>query len=233
MKVLALIPARGGSKGIKRKNLVPLNGKPLVSHSIKHALSCSLIDRIIVTTEDKEIKKISLDYGAEVIDRPEKLADDHVLDLPVFIHALEVLKKREKYIPDIIVQLRPTSPFRKPEWITDCIELLIKSPDADSVITVNQVGRHPYRMFEQIKGNRIQPIMNHRTDRPHIIDRHDLPLIYDYNCVIDITRPSTIYEKGCTVGDIIVPYVLDSKFCVDIDSPNDLKIAEKLFRSKS
>ena len=75
--------------------------------------------------------------------------------------------------------------------------------------------------------------MNHRTDRPHIIDRHDLPLIYDYNCVIDITRPSTIYEKGCTVGDIIVPYVLDSKFCVDIDSPNDLKIAEKLFRSKS
>ncbi len=229
MKVLALIPARGGSKGIKRKNLVPIKGKPLVAHSIEQALSCPLIERVVVSTEDKEIKEVSLDYGAEVIDRPKKLAEDHVLDLPVFIHALEVLKKREEYIPDIIIHLRPTAPFRKPEWITDCIELLTKNPDADSVITVNQVERHPYRMFEQVNENRVLPIMNHRAARPHIIDRHDLPVIYDYNCVIDVMRPRTIFERDCTVGDEIISYVIDSRFCVDIDSPIDLKTAQELF----
>jgi len=232
MKVLAIIPARGGSKGIIRKNLVPINGKPLVAYSIEQALFCPLIRRVVVSTEDKEIKEISLDYGAEVIDRPKKLAEDHVLDLPVFIHALEVLKKRKKYVPDIIIQLRPTSPFRKPEWITDCIELLIKNPDADSVITVNQVERHPYRMFEQIRENRIQPIMNHRANRPHIIDRHDLPQIYDYNCVIDVTRPRTIFGTDCIVGDAVIPYIIDSRFCVDIDSPIDLKTAEELFNKE-
>lgn len=232
MKVLAIIPARGGSKGIKRKNLVPINGKPLVAYSIEQALSCPQIGRVVVSTEDKEIKEVSLNYGAEVIDRPKTLAKDHILDLPVFIHALEVLKKREKYVPDIIIHLRPTSPFRKPEWIMDCIELLTKNPDADSVITVNLVERHPYRMFEQVKENRILPIMNHRATRPHIIDRHDLPVIYDYNCVIDVTRLRTIFERNCTVGDEVIPYIIDSKFCVDIDSPKDLSTAEELFEKE-
>ncbi len=119
MEVLAVVPARGGSKGIKRKNLVDFVGKPLVAYSIEHALACSSITRTIVSTDDEEIARVSGALGAEVpFMRPRELAEDHVLDLPVFIHALEFLAKKENYSPDIVVHLRPTTPYRKPEWIT-------------------------------------------------------------------------------------------------------------------
>jgi len=120
MNIIAIIPARGGSKGIPRKNLVDVNNKPLIAYSIEHALASKLINRVIVSTEDEEIAQVSMKYGAEIPTmRPKKLAEDHILDLPVYEHMLEYLNDTEGYIADIVVHLRPTTPYRKPEWIDD------------------------------------------------------------------------------------------------------------------
>ena len=231
MEVLAIIPARGGSKGIKRKNIIPIKGKPLLAYSIDHALSCSLITRVIVSTEDEEIKNIAHKYGAEVpFNRPKALAEDHVLDTPVFKHALEFLDQNEKYKPDVVVHLRPTAPFRRIKWIEDMVSLLINHREADSVCTISKVKEHPYRMFSIARSGNLYPIMSTEHPRPHIVDRHDLPDIFYYNCVIDVTKPKTIFKKNCTVGDIILPYIIDENDVADIDTPEDLIKAEKIIK---
>ncbi len=165
MEVLAVVPARGGSKGIKRKNLVDFVGKPLVAYSIEHALACSSITRTIVSTDDEEIARVSGALGAEVpFMRPRELAEDHVLDLPVFIHALEFLAKKENYSPDIVVHLRPTTPYRKPEWIDEAVALLIHHPEAHSVRSVSIPEKHPYRMFTINSEGYLEPIMKHMKE---------------------------------------------------------------------
>ena len=149
MKILAIIPARGGSKGIKRKNLVMINNKPLIVYSIEQALAARHVNRVIVSTDDEEIKNVSLANRAEVpFLRPKALAEDHVLDLPVFEHALNFLKEKEKYNPDIVVHLRPTAPYRKSKWIDEAISLLVNNPKADSVRSVSKPHQHPYRIFK-------------------------------------------------------------------------------------
>ena len=129
MNVLAIIPARGGSKGIPRKNLAELLGKPLVAHSIAHALAAKRVTRTIVSTDDEEIRRVAIAHGAEApFLRPAGLAGDAVLDLPVFQHALAFLKDTENYRPDIVVHLRPTTPLRKPEWVDEAVRLLLQDP---------------------------------------------------------------------------------------------------------
>ncbi len=230
VKVVAIIPARGGSKGIKRKNLVDFAGKPLVAHSIQHALDSKYIDRVIVSTDDNEIAKVSKEYGAEVpFMRPATLAEDHVLDLPVFEHALEYLFMDEKYEPDVVVHLRPTAPYRKAEWIDEAINLLISNEEADSVRSVSEPDKHPYRVFEIGGDGYLDPVMGHRHDEPYLLRRQDLPKMYYYNCVIDVTRPSTIIDKHSMTGDRMVPYVMNPDDVIDIDSPRDLEIAKAFF----
>ena len=232
MSILALIPARGGSKGIKRKNLVEIEGKPLVAYSIEHALNSQLIERVIVTTEDQEIARISREYGAEVpYERPSALAEDHVLDLPVFEHALDYLKTNEGYSPDFIVHLRPTAPFRKAEWIDQAIELLQDHPKADSVRSVSKPTMHPYRMFTIDRDGYLDTIMKHEHDEPYLLRRQDLPNVYYYNCVIDVVRLETITEKRSMTGDKILSYVMDPDDVFDIDTPRDLDII-RLMASK-
>lgn len=230
MEIIAIIPARGGSKGIKRKNLVKFNGKPLVAHSIEHARNSKLITRVLVSTDDEEIKNVSLEYGAEVpFLRPAELAGDLVLDLPVFEHALDFLKKKENYNAEIVVHLRPTTPYRKIEWIDEAIEALINNPEADSVRSVSKPEKHPYRMFKIAKDGFLDPIMKHEHPLPYLLRRQDLPDVYYYNCVVDVTRPLTIHGKKSMTGDRIFPYVMNPDEVIDIDSQRDLVIAEILF----
>jgi CMP-N-acetylneuraminic acid synthetase len=230
MEILAIIPARGGSKGIKRKNLVEFNGKPLVAHSIRHGLASERISRVIVSTEDREIRNVALDFGAEVpFSRPERLAEDHVLDLPVFDHALEFLMSTEGYRPDLVVHLRPTAPHRRPEWIDAAIELLLEHPEADSVRSVSPPDKHPYRMFTIDGSGFLDPIMKHAHPEPYLLRRQDLPDVFYYNCVIDVTRPETILEKRSMTGDRILPFRMDPEEVIDIDTERDLRIAEILF----
>ncbi len=234
MEILALIPARGGSKGIKRKNLVPFRGKPLVLHSIEHALQSERITRIIVSTDDPEIARVCRETGAEVpFIRPSKLAQDHVLDWPVFKHALDFLKEKENYIPDLVVHLRPTTPYRKPGWIDEAVALLMEHPEADSVRSVSTPEKHPYRIFRIDNQGFLDPIMKHEHPEPYVLRRQDLPPMYYYNCVIDVTRPTTIHEKRSMTGDRILPYIMDADEVIDIDSEKDLRIAECLFGNKS
>ena len=227
MEILAIIPARGGSKGIKRKNLVDFLGKPLMAHSIEHALACQSITRTIVSTEDEEIARVSRSFGAEVpFMRPPELAEDQVLDWPVFVHALEYLAKNENYHPDIIVHLRPTTPYRKPEWIEEAVNLLIRHPGAHSVRSVSVPDKHPYRMFTIGSEGYLDPIMKHEHPEPYLLRRQDLPRVYYYNCVIDATRPMTILERRSMTGDRIYPYIMDPGQVLDIDSPRDLLVAQ-------
>lgn len=233
MNIAAIIPARGGSKGIKKKNLVLFNGAPLVAHSIKHALASQLIQRVIVSTDDEEIRDVALQCHAEVpFLRPGELAEDHVLDLPVFQHALQFLQNTENYRPDVVVHLRPTAPYRKSGWIDEAIRLLIDHPHADSVRSVSVPEKHPYRMFTIDSRGFLDPIMKHEHPLPYLLRRQDLPDVYYYNCVIDITRFSTISKKNSMTGDKILPYIMDPDEVIDIDTMRDLKIAQCLFGGK-
>lgn len=230
MEVVAIIPARGGSKGIKRKNLIPFNGKPLVAHSIIHALEARLVSRVIVSTDDEEIRKVSLRYGAEApFLRPAELAGDQVLDLPVFEHALDYLAKTEGYRPDLVVHLRPTAPHRLPAWIDEAVQLLTDHPGADSVRSVSEPDKHPYRMFTIDADGFLDPIMKHEHPVPYLLRRQDLPPVFYYNCVIDVTRPATVFDKRSMTGDRIYPYIMDPDEVIDIDSLRDLRIAQCLF----
>ena len=188
MEVCTIIPARGGSKSIPKKNITPLGGKPLIAHSITQSLRSKLIDRTIVSTDDDEIATISRDWGAEVpFMRPLELAQDKSTDLPVFIHALEWLRDDEGYKPDIIVHLRPTSPIRTPELIDRAINTLMNEPEADSVKTVCEPGQSPYRMW-RIAGKYVEPFMGRQYYDPSPAPRQDLPVVYWQTSSIDVIR---------------------------------------------
>jgi N-acylneuraminate cytidylyltransferase len=234
MEVLAIIPARGGSKGIKRKNLVEFLGKPLVAHSIEHAIACKSVTRVVVSTDDDEIASVSRTYGADLpFMRPADLSRDEVLDWPVFAHALTFLETTEHYRPDIVVHLRPTTPYRKPEWITAAVELLMSHPDADSVRSVSAPAAHPYRMFTIGPAGYLESIMAHVHPEPYLLRRQDLPKVYHYNCVIDVTRPTTVLDKRSMTGSRIFPYIMNPDEVLDIDSPRDVIIGETLVRHLS
>jgi CMP-N-acetylneuraminic acid synthetase len=232
MNIVAIIPARGGSKGIKRKNLVEINGKPLVAYSIEHALGSTLIDKVVVSTDDAEIAEVSANYGAEIpVMRPAGLAEDHVLDLPVFEHMLGYLQNNEDYLADIVVHLRPTAPYRKVEWVDEAIQLLVSNPGADSVRSVSEPDQHPYRVFE-IRDGFLEPVMKHRHPEPYLLRRQDCPPMHFYNCVLDITRPGTIFNEHSMTGDRMLPFEMEGDEVIDIDTPLHLEFARYFMGSR-
>ena len=159
-EVLALIPARGGSKSIPRKNILPFAGHPLLAYSIAAGLAAETINRVIVSTDDEEIASIAKRYGAEApFLRPAEYSQDHTPDLPVFRHALEWLSKHEDYHPEIVVQLRPTSPFRRVMHIDQAIYRLLERPDADSVRTVCVPFQNPFKMWRIAPNGIMQPFI--------------------------------------------------------------------------
>ena len=231
--ILAVIPARGGSKGIPRKNLATIAGEPLVVHSIRHAQGSRLIGRVVVSTDDPEIAAVATRAGAEVpFLRPKELAEDHVLDWPVFEHALSYLSEHEGYRPEIVVHLRPTVPYRRPEWIDAAIELLRSRGDADSVRSVSAVQQHPYRVFRIDASGFLDPLMKQEHPQPYLLRRQDLPPLYYYDCVIDVTRPSTVFDKRSMTGDRILPYLIDPDQVLDVDTPRDLEFARFVMESR-
>jgi N-acylneuraminate cytidylyltransferase len=147
-EILAVIPARGGSKGLPRKNVLTLSGHPLIAYSILAAQRSKYITRMIVSTDDDEIGAVAQRYGAEVpFKRPEAIAGDLATDIEVFTHALQWLKENEQYIPAYIVQLRPTSPVRLNGMIDECIEKILAHPEADSLRIITEAPVTPYKMW--------------------------------------------------------------------------------------
>ena len=230
MQILALIPARGGSKSIPRKNIKSLAGHPLIAYSIAAALQSRYVSRTIVSTDDEEIARIAQNFGAEVpFLRPSQYALDNTPDLPVFTNALGWLKENESYQPDVIVQLRPTSPLRPPECVDQAVQTLLDHPEADSVRGVIPSGQNPYKMWQISEQGRMIPLLT-LTDiaEPYNAPRQDLPETYWQTGHIDAIRISTILEKGSLSGSTIYPIYIDPDYAVDIDTLHDWQRAEWL-----
>ena len=232
-QVLAIIPARGGSKKIKKKNIKLLAGKPLIAYTIEESKKSKYISRIILSTDNEEIAIIGKKLGAEVpFLRPSELAEDYVTDLPVFQHCLNWLRENENYIPDIIVHLRPTAPLRKNYHIDTGIELLLKSPRADSVRSVTAVGQHPLKMWK-IENNRLVPFVSEEISgikESYNMPRQKLPLTYIQNGSVDVIWTKTILEKNSMSGDIITPFVMEEWESINIDTEIDFSLAELIMK---
>jgi N-acylneuraminate cytidylyltransferase len=220
-EVLAIIPARGGSKGIPRKNIRSFAGYPLIAYSIAAAKQAGMVTRVILSTDDEEIAAVGKNYGAEVpFLRPEKLAQDDVLDLPVFQHILAWLAENEYYSPDVVVQLRPTSPIRPPSLVDDAVKLLLEYPEADSVRGVVPSGQNPHKMWRIDPTNgQMKPLLTVPGLRePFNAPRQSLPPTFWQTGHIDAIRTRVILEKQSMSGDVILPVMIDTCYTVDIDT---------------
>ncbi len=229
-EVLALIPARGGSKSIPRKNIRPFAGHPLIAYSIAAGLQAQRVGRVIVSTDDAEIAEIARQYGAEVpFLRPPEYARDDTPDLPVFIHALEWLAREDGYHPEIVVQLRPTSPIRPTDCVDRAVELLLTHPEADSVRGVVPSGQNPHKMWRIDASGRLSPLLQvEGIPEPYNAPRQALPPTYWQTGHIDAIRAQTILRKGSMSGEVILPLLIDPSYTVDIDTPTDWARAEWL-----
>jgi N-acylneuraminate cytidylyltransferase len=222
--ILAIIPARGGSKGIPRKNIRSFAGYPLIAWSIAAAKKSELVTRIIVSTDDEEIAAVAREWGAETpFLRPAELAQDNSTDLPLFQHALAWLKENEGYEPEIVVQLRPTSPIRPIGILDGAIKILTNHPDADCVRGVVPAGQNPFKMwrFNGEEKPLAQLLEVPGIDEPYNAPRQILPPVYWQTGHIDAIRVSTIVNKKSLTGDVIYPLVIDPKYTVDIDTLAD------------
>ena len=231
--VLALVPARGGSKSIPRKNVMSFAGHPLLTYSIAAGLKARAVGRVIVSTDDAEISSVAREYGAEVpFLRPASLALDDTPDLPVFEHALAWLETHEGYRPEIVVQLRPTSPVRPPDCVDRAVETLLAHPEADSVRGVVPSGQNPYKMWRLTGDGRLHPLLPEEGfHEPYNMARQKLPPTYWQTGHLDAIRPRIILEKHSMSGDVILPLLIDPRYTADIDSLRDLQRAEELLRS--
>jgi CMP-N-acetylneuraminic acid synthetase len=228
MKIMALIPARGGSKRVPGKNIMPLDGKPLIRYTIEAACNSRLVNRVIVSTDSDAIATVASESGAEVpFLRPALLAQSNSTEMQFFLHALDWLLAHEGYLPDLIVLLYPTSPFRKSESIDAAIEKMLSHPEADSLRSVRMCGEHPYKMWVA-EGEYLKPFVESDDSNVHTLSYQLLPEVYIQNASIYITRLSTIREKKSPTGDIVIPYVMDELQSLDINTPLDFKIAEML-----
>lgn len=225
-EILALIPARGGSKSIPRKNLHPIAGRPLIAYSIEHARASRHVTRVVVSTDDDEIAAVAIGCGAEVpFMRPAEFAADASTDLEVFRHALVTLRDQENYSCACIVHLRPTGPVRDPSRIDEAIELFLEHPDADSLRSVTTPQHTPYKMWRERDGW-LEPLLQvEGIDEPYCQPRQQLPQVYWQNGYIDIVRPATILEMGLMCGRRILPFVMDEPV-LELDYPEDVLTIE-------
>ncbi len=231
-EVLAVIPARGGSKGIPRKNIKDFGGYPLIAYSILAGLRSKLVTRTIVSTDDEEIAAVAREWGAEVpFMRPDEFARDNTTDLPVFKHALEWLLEHEGYRPEVVVQLRPTSPIRPLSCVDDAVGLLLANATADSVRGVVLAGQNPFKMWKIEPEGRMIPIVGvPGISEPFNAPRQILPEVYWQTGHIDAIRPHVILEKQSMSGRVILPLIIDPQYTVDLDKPSDWRAAETLMR---
>ena len=223
-RIVGIVPARGGSKSIPRKNVKLLGGIPLIAYSIEAGLRSKYLDRVIVSTDDPEIAAVAREWGAEVpFMRPAELAGDLATDLPVFEHALRWLEE-EGYGCDAVVQLRPTSPFRPPACVDEAVEVLL-SGNADSVRGITPSGQNPYKMW-RIEDGMMQPLLDSEFAEPYNMPRQELPDTFWQTGHVEVIRTATILEMGSMTGHRIAPYVLDPAYAIDLDNELQWKFAE-------
>ena len=232
-EVLAIVQARGGSKGLPRKNVLPLGGHPLVAYSIASGLAAESITRLIVSTDDDEIAAVAERYGAEVpFRRPADLAADDTPDYPLFTHALDWLEREENYRPDVVVQLRPTTPLRPHGLLDESVRLLLNDPQADCVRGVTTPKQTPYKMWRDAVDGYLAPLMDTDFPEPYNMPRQKLPAAYWQTGHVDAIRTDTIRQQRSLTGSRVRPVFIELSYCVDIDTLADFGLAQQVIDRK-
>ncbi len=223
--VYAIITARGGSKGLPRKNILPLAGKPLIAHTIEAALGCPTISRCFVSTDDREIKSVALEWNAEVIDRPAALATDTATSQDVMRHALETLRAAGE-MPAQFALLQPTSPLRTSRHIAECIELFFRT-GRTCCASATETDHHPYKSF-RVENDRIIPLASfEHMSTP----RQTLPVFYRPNGAIYVVSSERFLRENTFITADTAVYVMGRGDSIDIDNSLDLLICEHILSS--
>ena len=226
--VLIIIPARGGSKGIPRKNIKPLNGKPLIYYAIDTARAITSDENICVSTDDVEIKSVVEAYGLKVpFLRPDELATDTAGTYEVLLHALDFYEQQGKHY-DIVLLLQVTSPFRKAEQVKEALELFRQTNDKDAmVVSVKECPSNPYYdIFEEDQDGYLQISKGDGS----IYRRQDAPKVYEYNGAIYIMNADELKRTHMHKIPHRVKYVMDAKSSFDLDTMQDWKMAEMMLK---
>ena len=224
MEILAIIPARGGSKGIPMKNIVKLNGKPLLQYSITSSLNSKLISRTIVSTDNQKIERMSRNLGAEVIKRPKILATNKIQMEPAIFHVLKKLKKNEGYKPEIIIVLPVTSPLRTNKHIDDALKLFLNN-NYDSMFS----GTISHHFFWKKRKQYVLPQNYNPKKRPN---RQEMKDQFIENGAIYITKYNAFKKSHCRISGKIGLFEMTQKTSIDIDTKFDLFEANKLIRNQ-
>tara|TARA_S200000501_G_C20782842_1_gene725848 strand:- start:567 stop:1298 length:732 start_codon:yes stop_codon:yes gene_type:complete len=235
-KIIAIIPCRSGSKEIKNKNIKKIFGKPLVYYSIFFALQCKFIDRVIVSTNSKRYKKICESLGAEVpFLRPKSISKDSSLDIDLFKHAINWLKKNENYESDLIVHLRPTSPLRRIKTLKKMTSILLKNKNLCSVRSLSILNKSPYKLWSIKNNNLINPILKNNTlyNEPYNAPRQKLPNFYVQNAAYDVFRTKIIKKNlisGKKIHGVLTEDLIDIDTIEDINKLKKFKLKFKFFK---
>ena len=231
-RILAVIPARGGSKGVSRKNIRMVSGKPLIAYTIESASGLTdRLHRLIVSTDDAEIAEVALKYGAEVpFMRPPELAGDKVPMVPVLQHAVRTIEQMDKITLDWVLLLQPTCPFRSPEDIRASIDLAAQG-GCDSVISVVRVFAHHPILMKKIENDQLLPFVIEEKEGTR---RQDYtPPAYMRNGCIYLTRRENLIENNSIWGKVIRPYIMPEDRSVNVDSELDMKLVEYILQEQN
>ena len=224
MNAISIITARGGSKGIPRKNIKLLNNKPLVYYSIHASINSKLIKNTYVTTEDNEIAEISLNYGAKIIKRPIELSKDESSSVDTILHSLDYLEETDK-LPEFFVLLQPTSPLRTSEDIDNAINLFIEN-DCNALVSVCKLD-HSSMLNFSIKNNYLK---NNCDESYFNTRRQELPTLYSPNGAIYIITSRALRKSKSFFPKKTIPYIMPKEKSIDLDTPFDFKLAELLLK---
>lgn len=224
MNVLGLIPARGGSKSIPRKNIKDIAGKPLIAWTIESALGSGLLAAVVVSTDDLEIGEVARRHGAEMpFLRPAELAQDDTPGVDPVLHALEVLPGF-----DAVLLMQPTSPLRTTEDINGCIRFA-EGIGAGCVVSVTEASQHPNWMYRLDAERRLQSLIAEK----HVTRRQDLPAVYAANGALYFARKEWLQRQRAFITADTFGYVMPVERSIDLDSPFDWKLAELLLKEKA
>ena len=222
--IVALIPARSGSKGVPNKNINLLNGEPVLTYSIMAALKSKLVDRVIVSTDSKEYATIAKNYGAEVpFLRPSDISRDNATDLQFFNHAINWFKKNENDVPEYFVHLRPTTPLRYPDIIDKAI-IAFRDSKFSALRSCHMMPESSYKTFE-IEDRKLKGLCDYGFNIEGLnFGRQTYPRTYECNGYVDIIRSDLIQSKGMVHGDSVLAYITDMTY--EIDEPSDMELLE-------
>jgi len=228
--VIGLITARGGSKSIPRKNVLPVGGKPLIEWTIQAAKGSGCLDRVILSTEDEEIARFAAEKGVEVpFLRPAELAQDDSPHIDAVLHAILWLAKQEHYTPDYIVLLQPTSPLRTSEDIAGAVKLALEK-EADSVVSVSTLKKHPYLSFKINEEGRLEDFLA----RPEgYLRRQALPAVYALNGAVYVVRRAVLLAARTFLPPGTLAYIMPEERSIDVDTPWDMHVVDMILTERA